>query len=58
MRHFNKYLDEIDDRATQIIKLIGDLCAMLVYSRHHRPAALRRAALKNRTCDHAAFTSA
>ncbi len=32
MRYLNKYLDDIDDRTTGIVKLIGDLCAMLVYT--------------------------
>ncbi len=27
-----RYLDEIDDRTTQIIKVIGDVCALLVYT--------------------------
>ncbi len=32
MRYLNRYLDEIDDAPTKIVKAIGDVCAMLVYT--------------------------
>jgi hypothetical protein len=32
MRYLNQYSDEIDDRPTRIVKAIGDVCAMLVYT--------------------------
>lgn len=32
MRYLNQYSDAIDDRPTQIVRVIGDVCAMLVYT--------------------------
>jgi hypothetical protein len=32
MRYLNRYLGDIDGRATQIVKTIGDVYGVLVYS--------------------------
>lgn len=32
MRFLNQYLDDIDDRPTQLAKVIGDVCGLLVYT--------------------------
>lgn len=38
MRYLDKYLDEFDDRPTQIARVIGDVCGLIVYTLY---AALR-----------------
>jgi hypothetical protein len=32
MRYLNEYLNEVGDRPTRIVKVIGDVCAILVYT--------------------------